>query len=313
MVGEVQWRDQSHGGSRGALAGERKPARGAGRLSVHPADVSGYTIFVIGPILAAIGISFTSYDMLTPASTIGLANYTQLLSDPRLRTVYLNTFFFTVLAVTFNISVGPLLAVMINRRMPAVLRYLFRTAYFFPTLVALVYCAIIWQFLYQKDTGIINYYLSFLDVAPIPWLSSTSWVMPSIIILDVWKNTGSAMLVFLAGLQNISPEYYESAQLDGANRLQLFRHITLPLITPTLFFNIIIYMIGALQVFDSIVALTNGGPGDASRSSGDVYCRDGLPAVPDGLRPAIAITLFVIIMILTLLQFRLGQRWVHYE
>ena len=110
-------------------------------------------------------------------------------------------------------------------------------------LVALAYSAIIWQYLYQKDTGIINYYLGYLNVEPIPWLSSPRFVMPSIIIMDVWKNTGFAMLVFLAGLQNIPQDYYESAQLDGANRWNEFLHITLPLITPTLFFNLIIYMI----------------------------------------------------------------------
>jgi multiple sugar transport system permease protein len=284
----------------------------AGYLFILPTFL-GYTTFVIGPILAAIGISLTSYDMLSPPRLVGLANYAQLLSDPRLRVVYLNTFIFTIFAVTFNIGVGLALAVLINRRMPAALRYLFRTAYFFPTLVALVYCAIIWQFLYQKDTGIINYYLSFLKIAPIPWLSSKQWVMPSIIILDVWKNTGFAMLVFLAGLQNISQEYYESAQLDGANRWQLFRHITLPLITPTLFFNLIIYMIGALQVFDSIIALTNGGPGDASRSLVMYIVETAFQQFQMGYASAIAITLFVIIMFLTLLQFRLGQRWVHYD
>ena len=137
--------------------------------------------------------------------------------------------------------------------------------------------------------------------------------MPSIIILDVWKNTGFAMLVFLAGLQNIPPDYYESAQLDGANRWQLFRHITLPLITPTLFFNLIIYMIGALQVFDSIIVLTKGGPGDASRSLVMYIYETAFQLFQMGYASAIAITLFVIIMILTLIQFRLGQRWVHYE
>jgi multiple sugar transport system permease protein len=294
------------------LAKESQREALAGYLFILPTFL-GYTTFVIGPILAAIGISFTSYDMLSAPEVVGLANYTQLLSDPRLRVVYLNTFVFTLFAVTFNVGVGLALAVLINRRMPAILRYLFRTAYFFPTLVALVYCAIIWQFLYQKDTGIINYYLSFLEIAPIPWLSSRQWVIPSIIILDVWKNTGFAMLVFLAGLQSISPEYYESAQLDGANRWQLFRHITLPLITPTLFFNLIIYMIGALQVFDSIIALTNGGPGDASRSLVMYIVETAFQHFQMGYASAIAITLFVIIMLLTLTQFRLGQRWVHYE
>jgi multiple sugar transport system permease protein len=142
-----------HGRGRRWLAKESQRGALAG-LWILPTFLA--TDLWIGPILAAIGISFTSYDMLTPAKFIGLANYTQLLSDPRLRTVYLNTFIFTIFAVTFNIGVGLLLAVMINRRMPALLRYLFRTAYFFPTLVALVYCGIIWQFLYQKDTGIIT-------------------------------------------------------------------------------------------------------------------------------------------------------------
>ena len=221
----------------------------AGYLFILPTFL-GYTIFIVGPIFAAIGYSMTSYDILSPAKFIGFRNYLDLLTDPRLRKVYWNTIYFTVVAVTLNVGIGLLLAVLINRHMPSSLRYLFRTAYFFPVLVALAYSAIIWQYLYQKDTGIINYYLHFLNIAPIPWLSSPLWVMPSIIVMDVWKNTGFAMLVFLAGLQGISQDYYESAALDGANRWQSFRYITLPLITPTLFFNVIIYMIGALQVFD---------------------------------------------------------------
>lgn len=284
----------------------------AGYLFILPTFI-GYTAFIIGPILAAIGISFTSYDILSPARFTGLENYITLLTDPRLRQVYFNTIYFTLVAVTFNVGVGLLLAVLINRHMPPFLRYIFRTTYFFPVLVALAYCAIIWQFLYQKDTGIINYYLSFLNVAPVPWLSSKQWVLPSIIIMDVWKNTGFAMLVLLAGLQNISPDYYESAQLDGANRRQLFRHITLPLISPTLFFVLIIYMIGALQVFDSIVVLTRGGPGDASRSLVMYIYENAFQFFEMGYASAVAITLFIMIMLLTLVQFRLGRAWVHYE
>lgn len=284
----------------------------AGYLFILPTFI-GYTAFIIGPILAAIGISFTSYDILSPAKFTGLENYITLFTDPRLRQVYFNTIYFTLVAVTFNVGVGLLLAVLINRHMPPFLRYIFRTTYFFPVLVALAYCAIIWQFLYQKDTGIINYYLSFVNVAPVPWLSSKQWVLPSIIIMDVWKNTGFAMLVLLAGLQNISPDYYESAQLDGANRRQLFRHITLPLISPTLFFVLIIYMIGALQVFDSIVVLTRGGPGDASRSLVMYIYENAFQFFEMGYASAVAITLFIMIMLLTLVQFRLGKAWVHYE
>jgi multiple sugar transport system permease protein len=293
------------------LAKESQREALAGYLFILPTFL-GYTAFILGPILAAVGISLTKYDILTPAKFVGVENYVHLFSDPRLRVVYGNTIFFTVFAVSLNVGIGLLLAVLLNRHIPGPLKYVFRSAYFFPVLVALVYSSIIWQFLYQKDTGIINYYLGQMNVQPIAWLSNRQWVMPSIIIMDVWRNTGFAMLVFLAGLQNISTEYYEAAQLDGANKLQLFRHITLPLITPTLFFNLIIYMIGALQVFDSIIVLTKGGPGDASRSLVMYIYENAFQLFDMGYASAVAITLFIIIVILTLIQFRLGRAWVHY-
>ena len=200
------------------LAKESQREALAGYLFILPIFL-GYTAFILGPIVAAVGISFTKYDILTPASFVGLENYARLFSDPRLRTVYGNTIFFTVFAVSLNVGIGLLLAVLLNRHIPGPLKYVFRSAYFFPVLVALVYSSIIWQFLYQKDTGIINYYLGLLNIEPIAWLGNKQWVLPSIIIMDVWRNTGFAMLVFLAGLQNISTEYYEAAQLDGAHRL----------------------------------------------------------------------------------------------
>jgi multiple sugar transport system permease protein len=297
---------------RGWLTTERSREALAGYLFILPTFL-GYTTFVIGPILAAFGISMTSYDMLSPPEFTGAQNYAELLTDPRLRIVYMNTLFFTVVAVSLNVGVGLLLAVLINRRIPALLKYLFRTAYFFPVLVALTYCSIIWQFLFQRDTGVFNYYLSFLNVEPIPWLGNRQWVMPSIIFMDVWKNTGFAMLVFLAGLQSIPADYYEAAQIDGAHRWQLFRYITLPLISPTFFFNTVIFMIGALQVFDSIVVLTQGGPGDASRSLVMYIYEQAFQKFAMGYASAVAITLFIVIMILTLIQFRLSRLWVHYE
>jgi len=284
----------------------------AGYLFILPTFI-GFIIFVLGPIISAVGLSFTSYDVLSPPQFIGLENYTQLLKDPRLRVVYGNTALFTVLAVTFNLGIALILAVLLNRKLPAFLKYLFRAAYFFPVLVALAYSSVIWSFLYQKDTGIINYYLHTFGIDPIPWLSSKEWVMPSIIILDVWKNTGFAMLVFLAGLQNIPQDYYEAAQIDGAGRGALFRHITLPLITPTLLLNLIIYMIGALQVFDSIQVLTQGGPGDASRSVTMYVTEVAFQSLQMGYGSAVAITLFIIIMLLTLLQFRISRAWVFYD
>jgi multiple sugar transport system permease protein len=236
-----------------------------------------------------------------------------MLGDTRLRTVYANTFFFTIFAVIFNVGIGLALAVLLNRRMPNVLRNFFRSVYFFPLLVAHTYVAVIWQFLYQRDTGVINYYLSLLGIGPISWLASPNWVLPSVIIMDVWKNTGFAMLIFLAGLQNIPRDYYEAARIDGANTRQLFLKITLPLLSPTIFFVLVIFMIGAIQVFDTIIVLTGGGPGDASRSVVMYIYEQAFQKFDLGYASSIAMTLFAVILVLTLLQFWFGRRWVHYE
>jgi multiple sugar transport system permease protein len=273
----------------------------------------GFAVFILGPLIAVAGISLTKFNVLGGTTFTGLANYQSMVGDTRLQTVYANTFIFTTFAVIFNVGIGLALAVLLNRRMPNFLRNFFRSVYFFPLLVAHTYVAVIWQFLYQRDTGVINYYLSLLGVGPIPWVESPNWVMPSVIIMDVWKNTGFAMLIFLAGLQNIPRDYYEAARIDGANTNQLFLRITLPLLSPTIFFVLVIFMIGAIQVFDTIIVLTGGGPGDASRSVVMYIYEQAFQKFDLGYASSIAMTLFAIILFLTLLQFWFGRRWVHYE
>jgi multiple sugar transport system permease protein len=273
----------------------------------------GFAIFILGPVVAVAGMSFTKYDVLGGSSFTGFTNYYRLLSDERLRTVYANTFVFTIFAVFFNVSIGLALALLLNRRLPQLLRNFFRSIYFFPLLIAHTYVAVIWQFLYQRDTGVINYYLSILGVGPISWLGSSTWVMPSVIIMDVWKNTGFAMIIFLAGLQNIPKDYYEAARLDGAKAIQLFLRITFPLLTPTIFFVLVIFMIGAIQVFDTIIVLTGGGPGDASKSVVIYIYEQAFQNFDLGYASTVAMTLFVVIFAFTLLQFLFGRRWVHYE
>ena len=273
----------------------------------------GFAIFILGPVVAVAGMSFTKFDVLAGAEFTGLTNYVRLLSDERLRNVYTNTFVFTIFAVFFNVSIGLALAVLLNRQLPRLLRNFFRSVYFFPLLIAHTYVAVIWQFLYQRDTGVINYYLSLLGIAPISWLGSAAWVLPSVIIMDVWKNTGFAMIIFLAGLQNIPKDYYEAARLDGANAVQLFLRITFPLLSPTIFFVLVIFMIGAIQVFDTIIVLTGGGPGDASKSVVIYIYEQAFQSFDLGYASTVAMTLFVIILIFTLLQFWFSRRWVHYE
>ena len=283
-----------------------------GYLFILPTFI-GFTLFILYPIVESVRISFMDFSIIGDSEYIGLENYIDISNDRRMRTTYGNTVVFTIFAVFFNAGVGLLLAVMLNRRMPVLVRNLYRSIFFFPLLVAHTYVAVIWRFLYQQDTGVLNYYLGQLGIKAIPWLSNSSWAMAAIIILDVWKNTGFAMLVFLAGLQNIPREFYESAQLDGANEVQIFRRITIPLLSPTIFFILVIFMIGALQVFDTIMVLTQGGPGDSTRSVAMYIYEKAFQRFDMGYAAAVSMTLFAIILVLTLIQFRIGRRWVHYE
>ena len=283
-----------------------------GYLFILPTLI-GFFVFVLGPMIATFVLSFTDYDLFSAPRFNGLENFTRLFEDSRLLLVYRNTFIFAIAAVTGNVGLGLALAVLLNRRLPGILRTIIRSAYFFPSLVGLVFVAMIWQFLYQRDFGIINYYLGFLGIEPIRWLSSREWVIPSIVILDVWKNVGFAMLICLAGLQNIPSDYYDAASVDGANGWQAFRKITIPLLSPTLFFLITLYSIGALKVFDSIAVLTNGGPGDASRSVVMYIYELGFKSFDMGYGSAVSLTLLIIIAVMTIVQFRLARFWVHYE
>ena len=283
-----------------------------GYLFILPTYI-GFAIFILYPLIESVRISFQEFSLLRGSTYIGLDNYVQMFADARLRIAYVNTIIFTLFAVFFNAGIGLILAVMLNRRLPILMRNLYRSIFFFPVLIAHTYIAVIWRFLYQYDTGVINYYLGIFGVEPIPWLSNAHWAMAAIIILDVWKNTGFAMLVFLAGLQSIPSEYYEAAQLDGANERQLFFRITIPLLSPTIFFILVIFMIGALQVFDTIIVLTQGGPGDATRSVVLYVYEIAFRTFNMGYAAAVSMTLFAIILVLTALQFWISRRWVHYE
>jgi multiple sugar transport system permease protein len=272
----------------------------------------GYLLFVLGPLIAAIVLSFTHYDMMSPPRLVGFSNYARLISDARLAVVYKNTALFAVTAVILTVGIGTLLGVAVNKRLPAFLKYILRTAYFFPVLVGMIYAAMVWKFLFNRDLGVVNYYLHFFNVPPIPWLTSSTWAIWSVILVYVWKNVGFTMLTTLAGLQNISEELYEAARIDGAKRHTMLFRITIPLLTPIILFNMTITMINTLQEFDSIVALTNGGPGDASRTVVMYIYDKAFRSFDMGYASAIAVTLFVVISIVTLLQLWGSRRWVHY-
>jgi len=284
----------------------------SGYLFILPA-VAVLAVFLILPILASIGLVFMDYDLLTPLKWLGLDNILRLVGDKRMITCYWNSLRITIGATALNQLLGLLLAMGVNRKMPGLLRYLFRTAFFFPVLITTASMAVVWRFILTQDRGIMNYLLQQIGLAPVPWLSSVRWAVPSVILYDVWKSCGYLMVLYLAGLQGIPEVLYEAARIDGASRWQVTRYITLPLITPTAFFCIVISLIGAFQIFDNAYVLTEGGPGDASRTIAMYIYEMAFKRYEMGYASAVALSLLIVLVGLTLFQLWGSRRWVHYE
>jgi multiple sugar transport system permease protein len=189
----------------------------------------------------------------------------------------------------------------------------FRGIFFIPVITSAVAVAMIFRWLYNRDFGLINLALAFVGLPSVPWLSSTAWAMPAVILMAIWKRVGYDMVIYLAGLQAIPPQLYEAAQIDGAGRWHRFRHITLPLLTPTTFFILVISLIGSFQVFDLAFILTSGGPGNATNTIVMYVYNQAFQFFHMGYAAAVAWVLFAIILVITLIQWRIQKRWVHYE
>ena len=284
----------------------------AGYLMSLPA-VAVLSVFMLAPVIYALALVFMDYTILDPPEFIGLDNIVRLFGDTRLWTTYRNSLVITVGAVIGNNILGFLLAMGVNRSIGRVFKYLFRTAYFFPVITTTSSLALIWRYLLTQDRGIMNWLLGQVGIAAIPWLSSTTWAIRSVILYDVWKACGYLMVYYLAGLQGIPESLYEAAKIDGASAWQLLRHITLPLITPTAFFALIISSIGAFQIFENAYVLTQGGPGDASRTIAMYIYEMGFSRFEMGYAATVSLSLLVILLTLTLVQNWLSAKWVHYD
>ena len=223
-------------------------------------------LFVLIPILANFVIIFTEYSLLAPPEWIGIENILRFFTDERIQSVFRNSALLTLGVVIGNNTMGLLLAMAVNRKMPAVIKYFYRTALFFPVLATTASFAMVWRFILTRDRGILNWVLAQVGIAPVPFLSSPDWAIVSVLVYDIWKACGYLMVLYLAGLQGIPEHLYEAARIDGANSWQLTRYITLPMITPTAFFCLTMSSINAFQIFDAPYVLTEGGPGDASRT-----------------------------------------------
>ena len=284
----------------------------AGYLFSLPALIT-LIVFMIIPVLGTLVYAFTDYDLLTPPVWSGLKNLERLVSDGRLWTCYRNSLFITLGATIGNNVIGLLLAMAVNRKLHMLLKYFLRSAFFFPVICTTSSLAIVWQFFLATDRGAMNWLVGTVGLGPFGWLSSRDLAILSVIIYDVWKSCGYLMVLYLAGLQGVPEALYEAAKIDGANRWNLMRYITLPMITPTAFFCIIISTIGAFKIFDNAYVLTGGGPGDASRTIAMYIYNVAFARLEMGYASMVGISLLLILLTLTLLQFWLGRRWVHYE
>ncbi len=276
-------------------------------------NIIGFLIFTAIAVTASLVISLTNWDLLSPPRFIGLANYVKLFTnDPTFGKVLVNTIAFTAGSVPLATAIGLGLALVMNQPLRGVVLY--RALYFLPVVTSMVVVALIWRWLYNPDFGVVNYALGALGVRQPPnWLTSPAWAMPAVILMAVWKQVGYTMVIYLAGLQAIPGHLYEAASIDGAGGWQRFRHITLPMLTPTTFFVLIISVINSFQVFDAVLVLTGGGPADATRTL-VVYIYDqAFTYLQMGYGAAIAWVLCLIIFVITVIQWRLQGRWVYYD
>lgn len=295
------WRHPSTGGRRSPLAGW---------LFLSPALLL-FVLFILGPFIAAMALSFYSYDLLTPATFVGLENFKALRHDELLLKSLGNTFIFAFASVVTHLVGGLLLALAVNRGLNKVLSYFVRTAIFFPFLISWAAVALLWKYVLDPTFGILSYYLGVIGITAPGWFTDPAWALPSIIGIDFWHTIGYTFLIMLAGLQTVPAEMTEAALVDGANRFQTFFFVTLPLMTPTMFFASVITFIGAFQIFDPVQIITQGGPNDSTITAVMYLYQTGFQAFQIGYASTIALVVFAVIMLVTLLQFWGSRKWVH--
>ena len=274
--------------------------------------VIGLGLFTFLPILASVVLAFFSWDIITPPRFVGLENFVDIAADPTIRVSFLNTIGFVVVAVTLQLAVALVLAVLVNTKMPRLLKSFFRSVLFFPLVLSAASVSIIMGYLFNENFGLVNHILNLLGMADVPWLTSTHGAMIVVILVYVWQNFGFSFLLFLGGLSSIPKEVYEAAQVDGATGWKQFWRITFPLVSPTTLVASVMAIISALQIFDQPYVLTRGGPGDSTRTAVMVIYESAFKQLEFGRASAIGIVLTVVIMLVTAVQFRLSRRFVFY-
>ncbi|MEA3338137.1 MAG: sugar ABC transporter permease [Chloroflexota bacterium] len=274
-------------------------------------SIIGFLAFTALPVVASLGLSFVKWNLIHPPEFVGLGNYARALHDPMFWRVLKNTAVYTVGTVPTSMALSLALALALNQKIRGVT--LFRGLYYLPVVAPMVAITMVWRWLYNSNFGMINYLLSLVNVPAVPWLTSTRWAMPSVIIMSVWKSLGYGMVIYLAGLQGIPQHLYDAAAVDGANAWQRFRHVTLPMLTTTTFFVMVTSIISSFQVFGQVYVLTRGGPANATATMVYYIFQNAFQSFRMGYASALSWLLFVVIFLFTVIQYRAQRERTYYE
>ena len=274
-------------------------------------NLLGFAIFTLVPMVFSLALALLHWDGANVVSWAGLDNFKQLFQDTTFRIALFNTFYYVIGTVPLTMVASLGLALLLNQPLRG--RNFFRTTFFFPYVASLVAVAVVWNMLFHPAMGPVNQLLLTLGVENPPrWTASVDWAMPTVIMASIWKGMGYYMVIYLAALQSIPSYLYEAAEIDGANTWQKLRYVTLPMLTPATFFVSIMLIIASFKVFDLIMVMTGGGPGRATNVLVIHTYNTAFKEFRFGYSSAIAMVLFVIVLIITIIQFRMEKRWVSY-
>ena len=267
----------------------------------------GLGLFTFLPIIASVLLAFFEWDIITPPRFVGFGNFASVVTSPTIRVSFANTIGFVVVAVTLQLAVALLLAVLVSTKMPQLLRSFFRSVLFFPLILSAASVSIIMSYLFNENFGVVNQLLGLVGIGNVPWLTSSRGAMVVVVLVYVWQNFGFSFLLFLGGLASIPNEVYEASQVDGASSWQQFWRITLPLLRPTLFMVTLLATIGAMKEFALIQSLNGGGPGSQNVLMVQYIYQTGFEYARIGYASAASMVLMVILMVIALLQMRLDR------
>jgi len=271
----------------------------------------GFFLFMVYPMLSGISLSFTKWSGFGPREWVGFANYMKMFRDAHFLKAVWNTIYYTVGILLIGVPLALFLAILLNQKFLRG-RNFFRLIYYLPVVTMMAAVSMVWKWLLSPNYGLVNYFLGLVGLPKVNWLLDPHWAMPGLILMSIWKGTGFNAVIFLAGLQGIPKTFYEAAEIDGATAWHKFRYITLPLLSPTTFFVIITTMIHSAQIFQQAYILTEGGPREATTTIVYYIYKNAFEWFKMGYSCAQGVFLLLILVIATLVQWKIQKRWVHY-